>query len=180
MNVRQDAAIERHDVAETRLVCLEPADHGFLAALKDADDPSFQPAFGLPLDPGHDTIAVHRFGKVRRRDKDVLALALLRLFRHDESKAAWIGLQPSDDDVHFLGNAVAVAANLEQLAARDERLDLPLEAVALFTGHAEQLRQLTRRGGVVRSFLDETKDLAAIQSGSPGGRRRWCSSHLCE
>ena len=44
MDVGQHAAVERHDVAETRLVHLESADDGRLAALEDADDASLGPA----------------------------------------------------------------------------------------------------------------------------------------
>jgi hypothetical protein len=65
--------------------------------------------------------------------------------------------------VHLLCHTETIAANLQELAGGDQRLEVPLEAVALFPRHAQQLRELARRSGVMDSVLDEAEDGVAIQ-----------------
>ena len=118
MHVGEHAPIERHDVAEAGVVGLEAADERRLAALEDPDDAPFEPLLGLPLDARDDAIAVHRLGQVGGRDVDVLLVAASTVLGHDEAEAGRIGREPADDEVHLLGQAEAVAANLQQLAGR--------------------------------------------------------------
>ncbi len=88
------------------------------------------------------------------------SLAGLRVLGHDEAESAGIGLQPPDDQVHLLRQAEPVAADLQQLAVGDERLQVTLERGALFARHAQQLRQLARGGGMVNVFSNEAEDVA--------------------
>ena len=81
-------------------------------------------------------------------------LAGLGVLGHDEAEAGRVGLQPADDEVHLLRQAEAVAADLQQLAVGDERLQLALERGALLARHAEHLRELARGGGVMHLFPD--------------------------
>jgi hypothetical protein len=70
---------------------------------------------------------VHGFGEVGGGNVDVLSFAVGRVFGHDKTKAAGIGLQPADDEVHLLWQPEAVAADLQQLAAGHQRFQLSLE-----------------------------------------------------
>ena len=101
-----------------------------------------------PLDARHDAVAVHRLGEIRGGDVDVLPLAA-RVLGDDESETAGIRGEPADDEVHLLGQAEAVAANLQQLAGVTERLQLALEGGALLARHAQDLRELAGGGGMM-------------------------------
>jgi hypothetical protein len=113
---------------------------------------------------------VHRFGEVRRGDVNIPArrlrsvggLTALGVLGHDESKSARVGLQLSDDKIHLLGNAEPVAANLQQLAAGRERLQLAPERVALFARNAQHLRELPGGGRVMNAVADESEEIAGI------------------
>ena len=50
-----------------------------------------------------------------------VAAALERPFGHDEAVAGRMRLQTADVEVHLLGQAEALPANLDQVAGRDER-----------------------------------------------------------
>ena len=64
-----------------------------------------------------------------RGDVDVLAvLPVRRVLRHHEAEAAGIRGQTADDEVHLVGQAKAIAANLEELAGRDQRFSWRLNA----------------------------------------------------
>ena len=71
------------------------------------------------------------------------------LLGHDEAEPAGVRREPPDDEVHLLGQAEAIAADLQQFAGGDQRLQLPLEAGALLAGHAQHLHQLARGGGMM-------------------------------
>src|SRR5262249_28108464 len=148
-DVHQHAAIERGDVTHAVLVAVVASDDRRVAALEDPDDASFgAPALLDPFDPDHDAIAVHRFVQQRTRDVDVAAV-LERTFGRDEAVSGRMGLQAADVQVHLLRQAEALAADLDQIAGVDERLDQSPESRALLTRHLENLQQLARAGGVV-------------------------------
>ena len=54
-----------------------------------------------------------------------------------------------------------VAADLQQLAVGDERLQVALEGGALFARHAEYLRELARGSGVMNLFTNEAENVAS-------------------
>src|SRR5918993_3309314 len=68
MNIRQQTSIERHDVAEACTAGLESTDDALLGALQNADDTPLDAAIRVPLDPRHDTVAVHRVHHLSSRD----------------------------------------------------------------------------------------------------------------
>ena len=70
-------------------------------------------------------------------------------------------LQPADDEVHAVGEAEAVAADLDQVAALDERLQVPPHGRAVLARDAEQLQQLFRSRGMLHAFADLGEQLFA-------------------
>ena len=96
VDVREDTAIEWHDVSQFRGVQLESPDHARLAALEDSYDPPLGTSLGLPFDTGDDTISVHRLHQIAGRHIDIPAAlqraAGLGVIRHDEPESAGVGL----------------------------------------------------------------------------------------
>ncbi len=70
-------------------------------------------------------------------------------------------LQPADIQVHLFGQAEALAANLDQIAGGDERIDVALEGGALVARHLEQLQELADAGGMVHPLAHRREDLVA-------------------
>ena len=68
------------------------------------------------LDARDDAVAVHRLIQVAAGDVDVAVDVFDRTIGHDEAEAARVGRDPPDDQVHPVGQAVAVAAGLDELA----------------------------------------------------------------
>ena len=112
------------------------------------------------LDARDDTVAVQRFLDVRRRDVEIL---LAGAVGHDEAVARRVHLEAPDDDIHPIGEAEAVAPDLEQLAFRDKRLQQPPERRAVLARHPEQLEQLARRGRVGDAIADLAQEFVAGQ-----------------
>ena len=112
---------------------------------------------------------MHRLGEIGGCDVNVLpapslvdrSLARLRLFGHDKPEPAGIGLEPPDHQVHLLGDAVTVAANPQDRPVADQRLELPIEVVALLPGNPQELRELARGGGMVNVVFDEVENVVA-------------------
>ena len=173
MDVGEDAAIERDDVAETRGVDLESADNRLLATLEDADDPALGSSLGVALDAGDNPVAVHRLGQIRGGDKDVLSLsARFRMLGHDKPEPAWICLEVPDHQIHLLRDAKAVATNLEKCSLRHQRLELPLETATLLARHAQQLSDFTRGGGMMHAVTYEPQDVVV--------RKHLSTARLCQ
>ena len=74
-------------------------------------------------------------------------------------KPAGVGREPADDEIHLLGQAEAVAANLQQIARGHERLQLTLEGGALLARHAQQLDQLACGRGVMDRLANAVKKI---------------------
>ena len=168
-DVHQHAAVERHDVAHAvrarlrpcRLVALVTADQRFVTALEDADDATFgTPVVLDPLDADDDAVAVHGFVEMRRRDVDVAA-RVERTLGRDEPVAGRMRLQPADVEVHLLGQAEALPADADQIAGRDERLEVALERGAIVARNFENLEQLAHAGGMVHPLPHEREDLVS-------------------
>ena len=70
-------------------------------------------------------------------------------------------LQPADVEVHLLGQAEALPANLDEIARRDERLEVALERRALVARNLEQLQQLAHAGGMVHPLAHQRENLIA-------------------
>ena len=123
-DVHQHAAIERRHVshavgarcAARAVLAVVLPDNPLVAALEDADDPAFGAAAVLdPLDADDDPIAVHRLVEMRARNVNVAA-SLERPFRGHEPIPGRMRLQPPDVQIHLLGQAKPVAANLDEIA----------------------------------------------------------------
>ena len=70
-------------------------------------------------------------------------------------------LQPADVQVHLFGQAEAMAANLNEIAGGDERLDVALERGALVARNFEKLQQLAHAGGMVHPLAHQREHLIA-------------------
>ena len=163
LDVHDQPAVERHDESHAGIVDVEAADGVARAALEDADDPAFRAAVGDPLDAGHDAIAMHRLIQIAAGNVDVARHLLERPIRHDEAKAARVGRDPADDEIHPVGQAVTVAARLHQLAVGHQLPEQALESRALLTGKLEPLEQLARGGGVVYLFANQLEELFLVE-----------------
>ena len=133
-----------------------------MRALEDPDDAPFGAAAVLDaLDADDDAVAVHRFVEVRAGNVDVAAADSSGRSGRDEAVAGRVRLQAADVEVHLLGQAEALAANLNEIAGGDERLDVALERGALVARHLENLQQLAHAGGMVHPLAHEREDLIA-------------------
>src|SRR5215831_13354333 len=130
-NIHEHAPVEWHDVAHARVVSVVAADDPCAAALENADHAAFDaPTLFDSLDTHDDAIAVHGFVQELWRNIDVAARFEWTL-GCDEPVPGRVRLQPSDVEVHLLGQAEAMAADLNELAGCDERFDVSLERRAL-------------------------------------------------
>ena len=130
-----------------------------LRALEDADDAPLDASALLdPLDAHDDAVAVHRLVQVRTGDVDVAA-GVERPFRHDEPVAAGVRLETADVQIHLLGQAEALSADLDEVARRHQRSDVPLERRAFFARHLEQLEEFADAGRVMHPFAHRREDL---------------------
>ena len=92
---------------------------------------------------------MHRFVEVRAGDVDVAAGRLERPLGHDEAVAGRVRLQAADVEIHLLGQAEALPADLDEIAGADERLEVALERGALVARDLEELQELAHAGGMV-------------------------------
>ena len=74
----------------------------------------------------------------------------------DEAKSARIGGHASDDEVHPVGQAEPLAANLNELAGRDQGAQAPLERRPLLARDFQELEQLLDGGGMVDPLFVST------------------------
>ena len=63
------------------------------------------------------------------------------------------------DEIHLVGQAETVAANLQQLAGGDQRLQLALERGALLARNPEDLGELASGCGMMNAVADQLKEL---------------------
>ena len=165
VDIGEHTSIEGHDEAEAPGIGLEATDDGGLAALQDAEDLPLESALGAPLDAHHHPVSMHGFGEVARRNVDVLPVAWLRVLRHHKPEAPGVCLELAHHQVHLVRQPEPVAANLEQFAVGDERLEVALEGHALVARELEQLRQFTRGRGMVHLLANEAEDVGARNHG---------------
>ena len=131
-----------------------------------------------------DSIAVNGAAKVRSGNEDVAGVVKRPLGR-DEAIAAGVRLQTADVQIHLLGQAEAMAADADEIAGRDERVDVPLERRPLLARHAEELENLSDAGGMMDPLTHQREHLIARVHSifrlpeRLGGRRRLCRSAPC-
>ncbi len=148
-----EAAVERRDEPDSSRVDLEPPHEPPVRALEDLDDAALGPiAAAEALDARHHAVAVHRFLNVRGRDEHIRLAGATGAIGSHERVSAGVQLQPADDEIHLLGQAVPLAAHLHQQALVDEALELAPEACPPLARDRQKLHQLPRRGRVLRPF----------------------------
>src|SRR4029078_2196170 len=112
------------------------------------------------LDADDDAIAVHCVVQHRTRDGDV-ASRLDRARGRDEPVAGRMRLQPSNEQIHLLGQSEAVPADLYEIAGRDEVLDVALERGAVVATDFENLQELARTCGMVDPLAHHREHLVS-------------------
>src|SRR5439155_11359068 len=144
------------------------ADDQLVAPLEDADDPPLGAAAFLDsLDADDHAVAVHRFVEVWPGDVDVAA-RIERALGGDEAVSGRMRLQPADVEIHLLGQAETVPANLNEIARRDERFDVSFERSALVARNTENLEQLAHGGGMMYPLAHEGEHLVASKHRDSG------------
>ena len=68
-------------------------------------------------------------------------------------------LQPADIQVHFFGQAEAVATDLNEVAGGDERFDVAFECSAVVARNLEHLEELAHAGGMVDALAHQREHL---------------------
>ncbi len=163
LDVHDQAPIEGHDKAGAGAVSFEASDDRRRAALEDAQDAPLRAPVGDALDARDDAVAVHRLVQVAAGDVDVAVDPLHRPIGHDESKSPRVGGDAPDDEIHPIGQAVAVAPRLDELALRDQILEQSFERRALVPRYLQPLQQLSRRRRVLDLVANQLEQLFVIQ-----------------
>ena len=179
LDVDQDLLVERDDVAEARAVEDVAADHLRRRALEHLDDAALGTgrrtaavvaaaavALAAALgQPGHafeaddDAVALHRLLEVDAGDVDVAADAFDRALGPDEAEALGAHVDPSDHEVHAVGQAEVAAAGGDDGAGRDEVLEAAAERRPILPRDLEPLGELRQGGGMVDLLADAGQDL---------------------
>ena len=122
------------------------ADHGGRGALEDLDDAPFGAAvLAVALDAHDDAIAVQRFLQIVRGDVDVARQPFDRALGRDEAEAGRVAVELADDEVHPIGQPVAIAP-ISISAPSVTRSRVALEAGRSSRGILQDAHQLARRG----------------------------------
>ena len=98
---------------------------------------------------------MHGLIEVVSGDENAGRLALAGRFRLDESKAARVGRDAADDEIHPVGQTETVPANLDESARGHERPQPALERRAFLARDAKDLQQFLDGGGVIDPVADE-------------------------
>jgi hypothetical protein len=106
---------------------------------------------------------VHRLVEIAAGNVDVSGDVLDGTVGYDEAETARVRGDASDDEVHQIGNAVAVAAGLNERAGGHQVLEEALERGPLLAGYLQPLQQLSGCGGVGDFFANELEQLLLIQ-----------------
>ena len=163
LHVHDQAAVERHHEAPARFVDVEPAHRIAGAALENPHDPAFGAAVGNPFYPGDDAVAVHGLIEVAAGDVDIAADVFEGPIRHDEAKAARVGGDPPDHEVHPVRQAIVMAAGLDEVTGGDELAEKALDGGALFAWNLEPLQQLAWRRRMVDLVPNQLEQLFLIK-----------------
>ncbi len=159
-DVGLEASVEWSDEPDSRRVHVEPPDDALVGALEDLDDSAFGPvAAAEPLDPHDHPVPMHRLVKVRRGNEHVWLAPVARRIGGHERVASGLQLQPAHDEIHLVGQTVALAAHFHQQALGDEALELAPEGGALLSRNRQELHQLARRGRVLGLLANRAEQL---------------------
>ncbi len=147
--------------AGLRIGKLIGADDPGVRALEDADDHALALACDLLSADrrryaGHDLVAVHGVQLALRGDIDV---GLAFFLRQHEPEALGMGLEDAGFEVHLLGQAVAVAARLDDLAGQDELVQRPFELMPVIGRELQQPHQFAHHHGLAGPGLDQIDEL---------------------
>ena len=163
LDVHDQPAIERDDEAAAGAVGLEAADDRRRAALEDPQDAAFRALVRHALDARDDAVAVHGLIQIAAGDVDVAGDTLDGTIGHDEAEPARVRRDPPDDQVHSIGQTVAVAARLDERPGAGELLEQPLERRALLARYLQPLEQLSRRRRVLDFVANQLEQLFVVQ-----------------
>ena len=92
-------------------------------------------------------------------DVDVARQSFDRPLGRDEAEAGWMAVELADDQVHAIGQAVAIALDLNQRPVVDEDAQVALEAGPLVARNLEHAQQLAR-GGRMRHALPHEREVS--------------------
>ena len=170
MHVGDNAPIERHDVAETSVARFIASDDGGVSTIEYADDAPLDTAIGATLDSRDNPIAVHRLVDLRRGNVNVLSLAssAVAVMRApsgveglggNEPIAGGVDREPADHEVHLFGQTEAIAADPQQIARRDEVLELAFERRHFFARNTKRACQFASRGRMMDVLANQTKKI---------------------
>ena len=81
----------------------------------------------------------------------------------DEAEALRVHVEPADDQVHAVGQAVVAAAGLDERAGRDEMLEPAAERGPLLLRDLEELQQLPHGRGVVDPLPHQAQNLVIAE-----------------
>ena len=115
----------------------------------------------MPLDAHDDAVAVQRLLEVRCGHVNVALRALDRPLRGDEPEPGRVPVEPADDEIHSIGEAIAVAAHEHEGAIGDQRRQVPLHGRAFFARDLEHANELAGGRRVVHPFAHLAQELVA-------------------
>ena len=87
---------------------------------------------------------MHGVLQIVRGDVDVAREAFDRTLGRDEAKPGWMAVELADHQIHLIGQAVAIAFDLDQRAVVDERAQDALELGPLFARNPQHAQQFAR------------------------------------
>ena len=141
-----------------------PSDDGLVRTLEDPDDPALDALCAMPVfDACDDTVAVQGLGEVGSRN--VQMRFVVTRVRNDESEPTRVCLEPADHDVHAIRQAEAIATDFDEVAAGNERLEMPAQRRPLLPRHPQHLQQFLDGRRMVGALADERQHLIAREHG---------------
>jgi hypothetical protein len=129
-----------------------------VAAFEDLDNAAFRATIlAIPLDAHDHAIAVERVGEIVRRHEDIARQAFDRPFGSDKAESRRMAVQLADDQIHSIGQAVAVALDLDERAVIDEMAKEALDACPIVARDLQVPQEFPRRGGVRHALPHEVQ-----------------------
>ena len=88
----------------------------------------------------------------------MLAGPVARPFRFDKRKPARIGAHPAHDEVHAIGKAETLTANLDERTVRHECAKPALERCPLLARNTKRPHEFLGGRGMIDAIADQAKD----------------------